>query len=72
MDRLGRPSGLEESRRMTGRPSGKKKKFQWELRFCQEVLDELHKQKHYNWVMPFYYPEWTVWGDHRDWKNRGG
>ncbi|KAJ6189239.1 hypothetical protein N7519_004147 [Penicillium mononematosum] len=34
----------------------KKKKFQWELRFCQDVLDELHKQKHYNWVMPFYYP----------------
>ncbi|KAJ5972370.1 uncharacterized protein N7479_002288 [Penicillium vulpinum] len=34
----------------------KKKKFQWELRFCQEVLDEMHKQKHYNWVMPFYYP----------------
>ncbi|KAI2676383.1 hypothetical protein LCP963914a_8345 [Penicillium roqueforti] len=34
----------------------KKKKFQWELRFCQEVLDELHKQKHYSWVMPFYYP----------------
>jgi bromodomain-containing factor 1 len=34
----------------------KKKKFQWELRFCQEVLDEMHKQKHYNFVMPFYYP----------------
>jgi bromodomain-containing factor 1 len=34
----------------------KKKKFQWELRFCQEVLDEMHKQKHYSWVMPFYYP----------------
>ncbi|KAJ6007066.1 hypothetical protein N7522_005417 [Penicillium canescens] len=34
----------------------KKKKFQWELRFCQEVVDELYKQKHYNWVMPFYYP----------------
>lgn len=23
-----------------------KKKYQWELRFCQEVLDELHKTKH--------------------------
>ncbi|KAJ5762447.1 uncharacterized protein N7511_005829 [Penicillium nucicola] len=34
----------------------KKKKFQWELRFCQEVVDELFKQKNYNWVMPFYYP----------------
>jgi bromodomain-containing factor 1 len=34
----------------------KKKKFQWELRFCQEVMDELYKQKHYNWIMPFYYP----------------
>ena len=34
----------------------KKKKYQWELRFCQEALDEMHKQKHYNYVMPFYYP----------------
>ncbi|KAJ5871787.1 Bromodomain [Penicillium soppii] len=34
----------------------KKKKYQWELRFCQEALDEMHKQKHYNFVMPFYYP----------------
>lgn len=34
----------------------KKKKFQWELKFCQEVLDELHKTKHYNYAMPFYYP----------------
>ncbi|ODM23212.1 hypothetical protein SI65_00801 [Aspergillus cristatus] len=34
----------------------KKKKFQWELRFCQEVLDELYKTKHYNYAMPFYYP----------------
>lgn len=34
----------------------KKKKFQWELRFCQEVLDELHKAKHFNYASPFYYP----------------
>ncbi|KAL4891959.1 Bromodomain-containing protein [Aspergillus ambiguus] len=34
----------------------KKKKYQWELRFCQEVLDEIHKPKHYNYAMPFYYP----------------
>ncbi|KAL2001485.1 hypothetical protein VTN02DRAFT_1686 [Thermoascus thermophilus] len=33
-----------------------KKKYQWELRFCQEVLDELHKQKHYSYAVPFYYP----------------
>lgn len=34
----------------------KKKKYQWELRFCQEVLEEMHKNKHYNFVMPFYHP----------------
>ena len=34
----------------------KKKQFQWELRFCQEVLDELHKSKHFNYASPFYYP----------------
>ncbi|KAL4780738.1 hypothetical protein BJX76DRAFT_36886 [Aspergillus varians] len=34
----------------------KKKKFQWELKFCQEVLDELHKPKHYLYAMPFYFP----------------
>lgn len=34
----------------------KKKKFQWELRFCQEVLDELHKPKHYLYAAPFYFP----------------
>ncbi|OJJ44053.1 hypothetical protein ASPZODRAFT_145179 [Penicilliopsis zonata CBS 506.65] len=34
----------------------KKKKYQWELRFCQEVLDELHKPKHYSYAAPFYYP----------------
>ncbi|PYI02193.1 Bromodomain-containing protein [Aspergillus sclerotiicarbonarius CBS 121057] len=34
----------------------KKKKYQWELRFCQEVLDELHKPKHYTYAMPFYFP----------------
>ncbi|PGH36829.1 bromodomain-containing factor 1 [[Emmonsia] crescens] len=34
----------------------KKKKYQWELKFCQEVLDELHKKKHENIAIPFYYP----------------
>lgn len=34
----------------------KKKKFQWELKFCQEVLDELHKPKYYSFAAPFYYP----------------
>jgi bromodomain-containing factor 1 len=34
----------------------KKKKFQWELKFCQEVLDELLKPRHYQWMVPFYYP----------------
>ncbi|KAL4909068.1 Bromodomain-containing protein [Aspergillus multicolor] len=34
----------------------KKKKFQWELRFCREVLDELQKSKHYSYAFPFYYP----------------
>jgi bromodomain-containing factor 1 len=34
----------------------KKKKYQWELRFCQEVLDELHKPKHFNYAVPFYQP----------------
>ncbi|XHG01161.1 hypothetical protein AWENTII_004559 [Aspergillus wentii] len=34
----------------------KKKKYQWELRFCQEVLDDLYKSKHYTYAMPFYYP----------------
>lgn len=34
----------------------KKKKYQWELRFCQEVLDELHKPKHQYIGLPFYYP----------------
>lgn len=34
----------------------KKKKYQWELRFCQETLDELHKPKHYAYAAPFYYP----------------
>lgn len=34
----------------------KKKKFQWELKFCQEVLEELHKPKHYAYAMPFYVP----------------
>lgn len=34
----------------------KKKKYQWELKFCQEVLDELHKPKYYTFVAPFYYP----------------
>jgi bromodomain-containing factor 1 len=34
----------------------KKKKFQWELRFCQDILDELHKPKNYAVAAPFYYP----------------
>lgn len=34
----------------------KKKKFQWELKFCQEVLDELHKPKYWAVASPFYYP----------------
>ncbi|KAF7588070.1 hypothetical protein BBP40_006208 [Aspergillus hancockii] len=34
----------------------KKKKYQWELRFCQDVLDELHKPKHFNYAVPFYQP----------------
>ncbi|OAX78082.1 hypothetical protein ACJ72_07613 [Emergomyces africanus] len=34
----------------------KKKKYQWELKFCQEVLDELHKKKHETIALPFYYP----------------
>ncbi|RDW81086.1 putative transcription regulator BDF1 [Aspergillus mulundensis] len=34
----------------------KKKKFQWELKFCREVLDELQKSKHYSYAYPFYYP----------------
>ena len=34
----------------------KKKKYQWELRFCQEVLEELYKPKHQVIAMAFYYP----------------
>ncbi|KKK14726.1 hypothetical protein AOCH_001714 [Aspergillus ochraceoroseus] len=34
----------------------KKKKYQWELKFCQEVLDEFHKPKHYYCAAPFYVP----------------
>ncbi|EZF77190.1 hypothetical protein H105_01524 [Trichophyton soudanense CBS 452.61] len=34
----------------------KKKKFQQELRFCQEVLNELHKQKYYSHTSFFYFP----------------
>lgn len=34
----------------------KKKKYQWELRFCQEVLDELHKGKHQINAFAFYVP----------------
>ncbi|KAF7720029.1 Bromo domain-containing protein [Penicillium ucsense] len=34
----------------------KKKKYQWELRFCQEVLEELYKTKHQAIAMAFYYP----------------
>jgi bromodomain-containing factor 1 len=34
----------------------KKKKYQWELRFCQEVLEELHKPKHQLIAWAFYQP----------------
>lgn len=34
----------------------KKKKYQRELRFCQEVLKEMHKDKHSKSVLPFYAP----------------
>jgi bromodomain-containing factor 1 len=34
----------------------KKKKFQWELKFCQEILEELHKPKYWAVASPFYYP----------------
>lgn len=34
----------------------KKKKFHWELKFCQDVLDELHKQKHSYMAYVFYQP----------------
>ncbi|KAL4887077.1 Bromodomain-containing protein [Aspergillus karnatakaensis] len=34
----------------------KKKKYQWELKFCQDVLDELHKNKHFLYAAPFYVP----------------
>ncbi|KAL2862884.1 putative transcription regulator BDF1 [Aspergillus lucknowensis] len=34
----------------------KKKKYQWELKFCQEVVDELHKPKNYYCAAPFYIP----------------
>ncbi|QGA17586.1 hypothetical protein EYB26_005257 [Talaromyces marneffei] len=34
----------------------KKKKFQWELKFCQEILDELHKPKYWAVASPFYFP----------------
>lgn len=34
----------------------KKKKFQWELKFCREVLNELHKPKYYQIANPFYNP----------------
>lgn len=37
-----------------GRP--KKKKFEWQLKFCREVLNELKKPKHYNYAQYFYYP----------------
>lgn len=34
----------------------KKKKFQWELRFCQDTINELMKPKHMAYAAPFYYP----------------
>lgn len=39
-----------------GSAKPKKKKFLWELKFCQEVLDELHKGKHSQYASPFYVP----------------
>ncbi|KAI5288653.1 hypothetical protein KEM52_001075, partial [Ascosphaera acerosa] len=34
----------------------KKKKYVWELKFCQEALDELFKPKYYPIAAPFYQP----------------
>ncbi|KAI5304464.1 hypothetical protein KEM55_000056 [Ascosphaera atra] len=34
----------------------KKKKYIWELKFCQEALDEMLKPKHYTIAAPFYVP----------------
>lgn len=34
----------------------KKKKFQLELKFCQEALNELNKGKYYQFANPFYHP----------------
>ncbi|KAI9865606.1 MAG: hypothetical protein M1824_002347 [Vezdaea acicularis] len=34
----------------------KKKKYQWELKFCQMVIDEMNKQKHFPYGSPFYNP----------------
>lgn len=34
----------------------KKKKYQWELKFCQDTLTELMKTKHAAYASPFYYP----------------
>ncbi|KAJ5102618.1 hypothetical protein N7532_003147 [Penicillium argentinense] len=34
----------------------KKKKYQWELRFCQETIEELFKPKHQINAIPFYAP----------------
>ena len=34
----------------------KKKKYQAELKFCQDAMNELYKQKYSSFVSPFYYP----------------
>ncbi|KAI2790520.1 hypothetical protein POX_d06037 [Penicillium oxalicum] len=34
----------------------KKKKYQWELRFCQEALEELYKPKYQDIALAFYLP----------------
>ncbi|KAI5288137.1 hypothetical protein KEM54_005439 [Ascosphaera aggregata] len=34
----------------------KKKKYVWELKFCQEALDEMFKPKHYQYASAFYLP----------------
>lgn len=37
-----------------GRP--RKKKFEWQLRFCKEVINEMKKTKYYSFAQFFYFP----------------
>jgi bromodomain-containing factor 1 len=37
-----------------GRP--RKKKFEWQLKFCKEVIHEMKKTKHHSFAQHFYYP----------------